>query len=66
MRPKEEYTTSPKHIHIKNQTQLIGGISIIKYKQQSAPIIGMTEYLRKKLRMDTIVKMNMKTKNRIS
>jgi hypothetical protein len=31
-------------IHIKNHNQLTGGISIIKYKQHIAPMIGIIEY----------------------
>ena len=53
-------------IHIKNHNQLIGGISIIKYKQHNAPIIGITEYLRKKLNKATMNRMKTKTKYKIS
>lgn len=47
-------------IQIKNHNQLTGGISIIKYIQHMAPTIGITEYLRIKLRMETMI--NTKTK----
>ena len=53
-------------IQTKNHNQLTGGISIIRYKQHIAPMIGMIEYFLKKLKMATTIKMNVKTKNKIS
>jgi hypothetical protein len=53
-------------IQTKNHNQLTGGISIIKYKQHIAPIIGMIEYFFRKLKIATTIKINVKTKNKIS
>jgi hypothetical protein len=53
-------------IQIKNHIQLTGGISIIKYKQHIAPIIGIIEYFLRKLKIATTINMNVKTKNKIS
>ena len=53
-------------IHIKNHNQLTGGISIIKYKQHIAPIIGMMEYFLMNEKMATMIKINTNTKNNIS
>jgi hypothetical protein len=53
-------------IQMKNHNQLTGGISIIRYKQHIAPMIGITEYLRKKLNKETMIKIKTNTKYRIS
>jgi hypothetical protein len=53
-------------IQTKNHNQLTGGISIIKYKQHMAPIMGMIEYFLKKLKMATTINMNVNTKNKTS
>jgi hypothetical protein len=53
-------------IHIKNHNQLTGGISIIKYKQHMAPIIGMIEYFLIKEKIATMINIKINTKNKIS
>jgi hypothetical protein len=53
-------------IQIKNHIQLTGGISIIKYKQHMAPIMGIMENFLRKLKIATTINMNVKTKNKIS
>jgi hypothetical protein len=64
--PYEKYKSNPNPIHKKNQNQLIAGISIMRYKQQRAPMIGMNESFFKKARIDTTTSMIMKIKNNIS
>ena len=51
---------------MKNHNQLTGGISIIKYKQHMAPIMGIIEYFLINENIDTMIKMKMNTKNNIS
>ena len=53
-------------IQTKNHNQLTGGISIIKYKQHMAPIIGIIEYFLRKDKTATTININVKTKNKIS
>lgn len=53
-------------IQIKNHNQLTGGISIIKYKQHIAPMIGMIEYFLINEKIATMIKIKTNTKNKIS
>ena len=53
-------------IQQKNQTQLTGGISIIKYKQHNAPIIGIIENLCINVAIETAIKIQTYTKNKNS